>query len=317
MKTPGYWSDLNPLSLLLSPLGLLYNLGTRLNMSLHKPQKAALPVVCIGNLTAGGTGKTPTAVSIAKLMQQAKRKPFFVSRGYGGNLHNVLVDPQHHTPQQVGDEPLLLARQAPTVVNPDRFAAAQTAAAAGAEMVIMDDGFQNPGLHKDLSFLVFDGGFGYGNGLCIPAGPLRESLPAGMKRADAVLIIGEDRHRLAEQIALPVFRGQIVPVRPNFSERRVIAFAGIGRPEKFYQSLRELNFELVETVNFPDHHFYTDTELDQLIDKAEKNSCTLITTAKDLVKIPSRRRSFFKVLEIEVRWEDEDALAGFILHRLS
>lgn len=140
MKTPGYWSDLNPLSLLLSPLGLLYNLGTRLNMSLHKPQKAAVPVVCIGNLTAGGTGKTPTAVSIAKLMQQAKRKPFFVSRGYGGNLHNVLVDPQHHTPQQVGDEPLLLARQAPTVVNPDRFAAAQTAAAAGAEMVIMDDG---------------------------------------------------------------------------------------------------------------------------------------------------------------------------------
>lgn len=128
--------------------------------------------------------------------------------------------------------------------------------------------------------------------------------------------IGEDRHRLAEQIALPVFRGQIVPVRPNFSERRVIAFAGIGRPEKFYQSLRELNFELVETVNFPDHHFYTDTELDQLIDKAEKNSCTLITTAKDLVKIPSQRRSFFKVLEIEVRWEDEDALAGFILHRL-
>ena len=180
----------------------------------------------------------------------------------------------------------------------------------------MDDGFQNPGLHKDLSFLVFDGGFGYGNGLCIPAGPLRESLPAGIKRADAVLIIGEDRHRLAEQIALPVFRGQIVPVRPNFSERRVIAFAGIGRPEKFYQSLRELNFELVETVNFPDHHFYTDTELDQLIDKAEKNSCTLITTAKDLVKIPSQRRSFFKVLEIEVRWEDEDALAGFILHRL-
>lgn len=153
MKTPGYWSDLNPLSLLLSPLGLLYNLGTRLNMSLHKPQKAAVPVVCIGNLTAGGTGKTPTAVSIAKLMQQAKRKPFFVSRGYGGNLHNVLVDPQHHTPQQVGDEPLLLARQAPTVVNPDRFAAAQTAAAPERKWSLWMTVFKIPACIRICHFL--------------------------------------------------------------------------------------------------------------------------------------------------------------------
>ncbi len=163
MKTPSFWSRRNLTATLLSPLGCLYALATRINLALHKPHKVNTPVLCIGNLTAGGTGKTPTAVSIAKIMQQNNKNPHFVSRGYGGTL------------QQVGDEPLLLARQVPTVVSPDRYLGAQIAENAGADIIIMDDGFQNPKLHKDLSFLVFDGGFGYGNGWCIPAGPLRES----------------------------------------------------------------------------------------------------------------------------------------------
>ena len=304
MKTPWWFLRKTPLSFVLWPLSVVYYMASRLVYGVRKigAYKSRRPVVCVGNIFAGGVGKTPIVREIALHLGAP-----VVMRGYkkGAKTGNI------------GDEALMLSRHGIQVHTGDRKSNIVLLNAQNdASPIVMDDGFQNPGLHKDLSFLVFDGGFGYGNGLCIPAGPLRESLPAGMKRADAILIIGEDRHRLAEQIALPVFRGQIVPVRPNFSERRVIAFAGIGRPEKFYQSLRELNFELVETVNFPDHHFYTDTELDQLIDKAEKNSCTLITTAKDLVKIPSRRRSFFKVLEIEVRWEDEDALAGFILHRL-
>ena len=317
MKTPTFWSDRNCLSVLLSPLGKLYNLATQVNIKKHHPQKVNIPVICIGNLTAGGTGKTPTAISVAQLLQQAKYTPYFVSRGYGGTLHNVIVDTQAHTPQQVGDEPLLLARQAPAVVNPNRYEAAIKAEQNGANIIIMDDGFQNPKLHKDLSFLVFDGGFGYGNGFCLPAGPLRESLSSGLKRADAVIIIGDDKHNLAQQVKLPVFKGKITPVAPDFSEKNVIAFAGIGRPEKFYQSLRELNFNLVETINFPDHHFYSETELSDLIRKAEDKSCTLITTSKDMVKIPPHLRTHFKVLEIKVKWEDETKLTDFIINKLS
>ncbi len=316
MKTPAFWSQRHLVSALLFPLGCLYNLATQLNMRRHLPRKVSIPVICIGNLTAGGTGKTPTAVSIAKIMQQQNKQPYFVSRGYGGNLHNVIVDLQQHSPQQVGDEPLLLARQAPAVVTPDRYHGAQIAEKNGANIIIMDDGFQNPKLHKDLSFLVFDGGFGIGNGWCIPAGPLRENLSSGVKRANAIIIIGEDKHNLASKFKLPVFHGKVVPIAPNFSERKVIAFAGIGRPEKFYQSLRELNFELVETIDFPDHHYYSEQELNELINKAQEKSCILITTAKDMVKIPAALRPNFKVLEIEVKWENETELANFINQKL-
>lgn len=317
MKTPSFWSEHNLTSALLTPLGSLYALATRINIALHKPRKVSVPVICIGNLTAGGTGKTPTAVSIASLLQANGKKPFFVSRGYGGKLHNIIVNPQRHSPQEVGDEPLILSRQAPTIVNSDRYEGAQTAIANGAGLVIMDDGFQNPRLYKDLSFLVFDGGFGYGNGKCIPAGPLRENLHAGLKRADAILIIGEDKHNLAAQFDLPVFQGKIVPVPPEFSERRAIAFAGIGRPEKFYQSLRELGFDLLETTDFPDHHFYSRAELQELIKKARQKQAVLITTSKDYVKIPADLRPRFQVLEITIEWNQAEELTRFITGRLS
>ena len=317
MKTPGYWSDLNPLSLLLSPLGLLYNLGTRLNMSLHKPKKAAVPVVCIGNLTAGGTGKTPTAVSIAKLMQQANRKPFFVSRGYGGTLSGVIVDSLHHSAAQTGDEPLLLSRTAPVSINPDRFRAAELAVSNGAKSIVMDDGFQNPGLHKDLSFLVFDGGVGLGNRRPIPSGPLRENLASGLKRADAAIIVGKDCCHLAGNLSpLPVFSAMIEAQSPSLPGKPVIAFAGIGRPRKFYDSLRQLGFSLQQTIDFPDHHFYPRAELQQLIDRAQKSGAVLYTTAKDFVKIPVDLQPLFQVLEIRIRWQDPAAVEDFILSRL-
>ena len=170
MKTPAFWSEPNFLSRLLKPLGAAYAFATRLRIGLGRPCKIGRPVVCIGNLTAGGTGKTPVAVAVAGLLQQAGKNPFFVSRGYGGTLKNIMVDKERHTASEVGDEPLLLARRAPVIVNPDRVAGAQKALRSGAEVIVMDDGFQNPGLYKDLSFLVFDGGFGIGNGLSQHAG---------------------------------------------------------------------------------------------------------------------------------------------------
>lgn len=317
MKTPSYWNSNNLLSSCLSPFGSLYALATRLRLKFKKSQQASKPVICIGNLTAGGTGKTPVAVSIAKLLQTHGKKPFFVSRGYGGTLKSVMVDNKNHSAQQVGDEPLLLARQAPVIVDSERYNGACLAISNGAEIIIMDDGFQNPSLKKDLSFLVFDGNIGIGNGLCIPAGPLRENFKAGLKRAQAVIIIGEDKHDLASQVAgLPVFKASIQAVNPELSATNIIAFAGIGRPEKFYNSLKLLGCNIIKTFNFADHHYYTKNELDNLLHQSRYFNAELVTTAKDFVKIPADLQPNFKVLEIEIKWEDENSLSSFILSHL-
>ncbi len=317
MKTPSFWQQKNIISTLLSPLGYVYGWATQFRIKHGHSGHISRPVICIGNITAGGTGKTPVAISIAKLLQQQGKHPYFVSRGYGGRLKGVIVDKQKHSAAEVGDEPLLLSRQAPVVVNPDRFKAALTAVKNGAELILMDDGFQNPGLHKDISFLVFDGGFGIGNGRIIPSGPLRETLENGLKRADAVIIIGKDKYNLSEKVnKLPVFKGKVVPVPPQTASKKAIAFAGIGRPEKFYTSLQECGFELVKTINFPDHHQYTENELKKLINQAQKENAELFTTSKDFVKIPVALQSNFQVLEIAVEWERPEFLSKFILDKI-
>ena len=317
MRTPSFWSHKNFISTLLSPLGFLYAAATAYRIKFGHSSKVGRPVICIGNLTAGGTGKTPVAISMAKLLQEKGKNPFFVSRGYGGKLKDLLVDNHKHTAEEVGDEPLLLSQQAPVVINSDRYLAAQKALKSGAEIIIMDDGFQNPGLYKDLSFLVFDGGFGYGNGLAVPAGPLRENLKSGLKRAQAVIIIGEDKHNLSSEFnKLPIFKGKIKAVEPNVGNKNIIAFAGIGRPEKFYDSLKELDFNLVETINFRDHHQYSVSELQKIITRAQDKGTLIFTTSKDFVKIPPQMQKYFHVLEIEIDWEDKDRLTNFILEHI-
>lgn len=318
MKTPNYWKKKNIYTYLLSPFGYLYQLATSLNLALKKTQSVEKKVICIGNLTAGGTGKTPVSISFAELLSKLGKRPFFVSRGYGGSLHNVLVDKNIHTAKEVGDEPLLLARQAPVVVNPNRYLGAKLAIEKGADIIIMDDGFQNPTLKKDISFLVFDGEFGYGNGLCIPAGPLRETLSSGLKRAQAIIIIGEDKHNLAKQFDnLPIFKGHVAPDITKTEKNSIIAFAGIGRPEKFYTSLRLCGFKIYQTIDFPDHHYYTREELLSLINKAEQNKCVLYTTSKDFVKIPADLQNKFNVLEIKIKWDDEESLKDFLIKHIS
>lgn len=315
MKTPTHWKNKNLISCALYPLGCLYGLATALRLKLHTPEKVTPKVICIGNLTAGGTGKTPTAVAVAELLQQRGHKPYFITRGYGGKLQNIIVDTDKHSAHEVGDEPLLLARQAPVVVNKNRYLAALKAEKNGADFIIMDDGFQNPSLYKDLSLIVIDGGFGFGNGFCIPAGPLREFLPQGLARASALAIIGEDRFNLARRYPRKqVFYGRMEPVSPPDSRKNVVAFAGIGRPEKFYQSLKKLGFNLLLTYDFPDHHFYEEKELQQLITTAQSLNAELYTTAKDFVKIPAALQKNFKVLEIKIVWSEPEKLADFLIN---
>ncbi|MBR5482780.1 MAG: tetraacyldisaccharide 4'-kinase [Alphaproteobacteria bacterium] len=313
MRTPRYWKNKNLISFLLLPLGSVYAGLTALRIKIKKPQKVEKPVICIGNLTAGGTGKTPTAVTIAQIVKELGYNPMFVSRGYGGKLCGVMVDKDKHTPQDVGDEPLLLAREADVSINSNRVKAAQKAIENGADVLIMDDGFQNPGLNKDISFLVFDGGVGVGNAFPVPAGPLRENFENGLKRANAAIIIGEDKTDLKEKLGdMPVFYGKMKPSVLPENCGKFIAFAGIGRPEKFYNSLQELGANVSKTFDFPDHHFYSEKELKELIDMAWKEDADLITTAKDFVKIPQELQHHFKVLEIEIEWQNREDLRDFI-----
>lgn len=317
MYTPRHWKNVNLLSILLCPLGWLYGLATALRLAFHKPQKVSAPVICVGNLTAGGTGKTPVSIALAELLQKNGRRPFFVTRGYGGSLQDILVEPDRHNAAQTGDEPLLLARRAPVVVNHRRFDGAQKAVSLGADTIVMDDGFQNPALHKDLSFIVIDGEFGLGNGFCIPAGPLREFVSHGLKRAQAVIIVGPDKHNLAAGLGLPVFHARIEPNRPPAKDNpRVIAFAGIGRPQKFYKSLADCGFEILKTFDFPDHHFYKEAELLELIAQAHSLKADIYTTSKDYVKIPAALRGSFKVLEISVVWDEPERLTKFVMQCL-
>ena len=313
MKTPKHWQNKNFLANLLYLPGCLYAFATWCRICLNKPQKVNIPVICVGNLTAGGSGKTPVAVSLARLLKQKGKNPFFISRGYGGKLKNVIVDRQHHSSTEVGDEPLLLAREAPVVINPKRFEAAKKAVENGADVIIMDDGFQNPQLYKNKSLLVIDGAFGLGNTYPIPAGPMREFLSEGIKRADAVVMLGKDQTNILSKFGnLPVFFGAIIPVKPQTKEEKTVAFAGIGRPQKFYQSLEECGINVVKTFDFPDHHFYSEDELNDIVNYAQKIGADIYTTSKDMVKIPVSLQSRFKVLEIEIKWQDEVAISKFI-----
>ncbi len=309
MQAPAFWQRGGPLATLLAPLGAGYSLAGRLRRRGVTPARAACPVICVGNLLAGGTGKTPTALALAERLAALGRRPVFLSRGYGGREAGpLLVDPARHDAAAVGDEPLLLAAAWPTVVSRDRVAGARLAAGQG-DVIVMDDGFQNPTLAKDFSLLVFDGGQGLGNGRCIPAGPLRESLSEGMARAQATLLIGADDTGLAPRLAgLPLLRAELRPESSDLAGQRLLAFAGIGRPEKFFATLRQAGATLLAAQAFPDHHVFRPAELQALRHRAAAAGARLITTSKDLARLPPAARGDIAALAVRLVFADRDAL---------
>ena len=278
---------------LLAPLGALYGVVAR--MRLKAPgANAGVPVICLGNPTVGGAGKTPAALAVAHLLLAARERPFFLSRGYGGRLAGpVRVDPAFHHASDVGDEPLLLARLAPTIVARDRVAGAKAARLAGASVIVMDDGFQNPSLAKNLAILMIDGRRGIGNGRVIPAGPLRAPLAAQIARAQALVVVGPaDGAAAAIDAArrrdVAVFHGRLEPDRNSLvalSGRKVLAFAGIGDPDKFFATLGAAGVTVAGRVGFADHHRYTAADAQALIARADAENLLLITTEKDHVRL--------------------------------
>ena len=317
MRAPDFWSSDGAAARLLAPLGVLYDFVRSVGFALARTTSCGVPVICVGNLTVGGAGKTPVALDLARRLASRGYTVHFLTRGYGGRTVGPLqVDPAMHDATEVGDEALLLARVAPTWVARDRVAGAKRAVQAGAEILVMDDGFQNPALKKDLSFLVVDGETAFGNGRIMPAGPLRESVAWGFSRADAVVMLGADRHDIARRVPdrLPVIQAQLTPVgaTQDLIGHRVLAFAGIGRPGKFFTTLEELGAQLVETRAFADHHPFTPGELDALLARAETLEAIAITTEKDAARLPPAYREKFAVLRVKVAWRQPDFLNGLL-----
>lgn len=313
MKAPEFWKDGNGgwKSLLLAPLSAVYAAGASLRRAMTRPVAVGVPVLCVGNVTAGGTGKTPVVIALAATAIELGLRVAVVSRGYGGKLIGpVKVDPARHQAADVGDEPLLIARQAETWIAKDRVAGARAAADNGAELILLDDGFQNPTLHKDLSVIVVDGGFGFGNGCVLPAGPLRETLPGALRRADLILLMGRDTAGVASSLPdnAPIAGALLRPLAEGFPHAgdRYLAFAGIGMPEKFFATAEELGLNVVAKRSFPDHFMYSRQDLDQLFAAAASSQAKLITTAKDHIRLPAELAGRISVLDVIVEFERPD-----------
>jgi tetraacyldisaccharide 4'-kinase len=344
MRDPAFWwIEHSAAAALLAPLGACYGAIAARNMA-RPGQKAPVPVICVGNFTLGGAGKTPTAIALARLLLESGRRPFFLSRGYGGRVAGPVRIDRPHLPREpgssiyppalagdgragdVGDEPLLLAEVAPTVVARDRPAGVKAATAGGAEAIIMDDGLQNPSVGKDLAIAVVDGRRGIGNGRTFPAGPLRAPLEAQFDHVDAVLVVGaagraaERAIEAAQGRGVPVFHGDLHPAPDAVAAlagKPVLAFAGIADPDKFFATLEAHGIPAAIRKAFPDHHRYAANEMSALVDCARRNGLTPVTTEKDLARLradPAAADLIARsaVLPVTLRFRDVPAVEAML-----
>jgi tetraacyldisaccharide 4'-kinase len=314
MRAPDFWRRRNGAAILLAPLGALYGLSVALKARFARPFDAGLPVICVGNLTAGGSGKTPIAIAIAERLRAKGHRPFFLTRGYGGSERGPAMALRAHSAAQMGDEALLLARAAPTIVARDRAAGARLAKEKGATVLVMDDGHQNFALRKSLSLVVVDAEAGFGNGFQIPAGPLREPVAQGLSRADTVILMGDGSPGLAN-FSGTVLRAHLKVEGEAFAGKPVFAFAGIGRPEKFVASLEDSGAKVVASCFFDDHHPYTDDDISAL--KAVADEIPLVTTEKDFVRLSIQQREGIRLLKAAALFDDPAALDGLLDRALS
>lgn len=322
---PFWWGKPDWRSFVLAPLSWVYGAVAGRRLLKAEPPKIAAPVVCIGNFTVGGAGKTPTAIAFAKAAKERGLHPGFVSRGYGGDYKGLhIVDPSCDSARHVGDEPLLLARHALVALCPDRLKSALELIQRGCNFIIMDDGFQSARLHTDFALLVVDSTRGIGNGKVIPAGPLRAPLTDQMRKTDAVLRIGKGSDadfvvRQASRAGRAIYDAQLHPSSSaKVAGNRWLAFAGIGNPSKFFASVQQAGGDVVRSQTFPDHYSYQPDDIRRLTETAEKLGIGLITTTKDHVRLVTMRDvpgEFIRklaVLDVDLQFERTDALCQIL-----
>ncbi|WP_022720158.1 tetraacyldisaccharide 4'-kinase [Rhodopseudomonas sp. B29] len=329
MREPRFWqARFSPSSLLLLPFAVIYGQIAAGRMQ-QDGIEAGVPVICVGNYHMGGAGKTPTTLALVELLRRLGETPVVLSRGYGGRLHGPIeVDPASHSAADVGDEPLMMSTRVPVVVARERIDGAALARARGASVIVMDDGFQNPALIKHLSLIVIDARRGLGNGRGFPAGPLRAPLRLQIERTDALVVIG-DGHA-ADEIAArvtdqggAVLRARLVPDAATLEAlrgRRVLAFAGIGDPTKFFTTLRDGGVDVVTEGAFADHHAFTADEVQQLAAIAKRDQLTLVTTEKDLARLGAATSTLgadVMTLPVSLSFDDEATLRLLLLDRIN
>ena len=317
MRAPDFWAADGAMARLLSPLSAAWTAAGRARRRATTPFLPAVPLICVGNAVAGGAGKTPVALALAGEIKALGLRVGFLSRGHGGYERGpLLVDPAVHDAAAVGDEPLLLARSAPTVIARDRPVGARFLELQGVDVIVMDDGLQNPSLAPSAALLVVDGGFGFGNGRVMPAGPLREPLADALARVDAVALVGDDRAGVAAAIgdARPLFRAHLEPLpgTEKFAGLRVLAFAGIGRPAKFAETLAEAGARVVELEAFPDHHRWREDEVMEVVERAHALGAVPVTTEKDAARLSPAARAMVEVFPVALVWWAPAPVAAWV-----
>jgi tetraacyldisaccharide 4'-kinase len=330
MREPGFWHRPSSfVSLLLLPLGALYGAVAARRLQ-REGFDAGIPVLCVGNYHVGGAGKTPMVLALTRMLRDLGETPVVLSRGYGGRLRGpVKVDPDRHAAADIGDEPLMMARTVPVVVARDRIGGVALARSQGASAILMDDGFQNPAIAKDASLIVIDGSRGLGNGLVLPAGPLRAPLPPQLARTDALIVVGDGTAAVSVAAAIaaqgrPVLSAHLRADDASVASlrgKRVMAFAGIGDPVRFFRTLRASGIEIVRERAFADHHPYAQAEIEALIAEAKSDALTLVTTEKDLARLRSGGRVAPYAQEIvpfavTLEFDDAAKLRTFVTDRL-
>ncbi len=333
MHPPDFWMKTQGreaapvLRTLLKPLSWIYAGIAAWRFTKTRAYQASVPVLCVGNISLGGTGKTPLVRAIAEDFRQQGVDAHILSRGYGGRLSGPLhVNPQKHTVRDVGDEPLMLSQTLPVWISRHRAEGARAIEKAGGKFIIMDDGFQNPQLYKDVSLLVVDAVMGFGNGCVVPAGPLREPVHTAFKRCDALLVMRsgqadeEQAESLKSMLALPSFQKPVFYAWPEPEglppHGPLLAFAGIGRPEKFFEALKKSGAELVESVSFPDHHPYTQKDLEELHNLAHEYQARLVTTEKDWIRLDPQTRKEVLIWRIFSCFSEEESVKEYLDHAL-
>lgn len=308
---PKFWRSRTFLSQILKPLATLYNIISSYiaYVPLNKVYQPKAKIINVGNITMGGAGKTPVVMSIAQIIQNhSKHKVAILSRGYKGSLFGpIIIDNENHNINEAGDEALMLSKQAPTCVAKNRLQGIKFLENLGYEVIITDDGLQDQRFRKNITIIVIDSYFGFGNEMLFPAGPLRETIESGIKKADLIVIIGQGKIKYKWPKSLPILKADLVS-RTLLQQQKFIAFAGIGNPDKFFLSVEEAEGKIVKTLCFADHHQYTDKELETLIELAEKHEAQLITTEKDYTRIDDKYKSQIQVLPVSMVWKNEQEL---------